>query len=109
MECNDNLKIIKTGFLQKRSRLLKLWNSRFCILTETYFYTYKGIENNSECTNVIALSAIINIQNSENDYKNSFLIKTNDNISYYFIANDDKERNEWINKINETKNQFNNI
>ena len=104
---SDNLKVINTGFLQKRSKLLKFWNSRFCILTETYFYTYKGIENNSECTNVIALSAIIDIKNSENEYKNSFLIKTNDNISYYFIASDDKERNEWIHLIKETKKQNN--
>jgi hypothetical protein len=107
MEGNENLKVIKTGFLQKRSKIFKFWNSRFCILTETYFYTYKGIEKNSECTNAIALSAIINIINSENDYKNSFLIKTNDNISYYFIASDDKERNEWIHLIKETKKQNN--
>ena len=103
MEGNENLKVIKTGFLQKRSKIFKFWNSRFCILTETYFYTYKGIEKNSECTNAIALSAIINIINSENDYKNSFLIKTNDNISYYFIASDNNERNEWINTIKEAK------
>ena len=103
MEGNENLKVIKTGFLQKRSKIFKFWNSRFCILTETYFYTYKGIEKNSECTNAIALSAIINIINSENDYKNSFLIKTNDNNSYYFIASDNNERNEWINTIKEAK------
>ena len=80
MERNYNLEVIKTGFLKKRSKIFKFWNSRFCILTETYFFTYKGIEKNSECTNSIALSAIINVKNTEND----------------------EIRNDWVNIINKT-------
>ena len=101
MERNYNLEVIKTGFLKKRSKIFKFWNSRFCILTETYFFTYQGIEKNSECTNSIALSAIINVKNTENDYINSFSIQTNNSI-LYFIAENNEIRNDWVNIINKT-------
>ena len=90
MESNEPKKmsnVLKAGFLKKRSKYLHLWKTRFCILTTKFLFAFTGIEKDTD-------------SNTDEDLgkQNSFSIRAN-NMLYYFMAENENERNEWINMI----------
>ena len=112
MNSSENGKILLSTYLQKRSKILHLWRSRFCVLTEKYFITYKGTEKNSSSTESINLSECTGVNNSDN-----YLGKSNTfelihrNRSYYFMCKNKEAQEEWIEAIEQIieMNNENNI
>ena len=97
MNSSENGKILLSTYLQKRSRIFHFWRSRFCVLTERYFITYKGTEKNSSSTDSINLSECTRVTNSD-----QYLGKSNTfelvhrNRSYYFMCKNKEAQEEWI-------------
>ena len=92
--------VLKAGFLKKRSKYLHLWKTRFCILTKKFFFAFTGIEKDTDCTMTLELEKCKDCWNTDEDIgkHNSFSIRTN-NMLYYFMAENENERNEWISLI----------
>ena len=100
MNSSENGKILLTAFLQKRSKIFHIWRNRFCVLTERYIISYKGIEKNSQSTESINLSECIRVNNSDQylGKANTFELVHKDR-SYYFICKNREVQEEWIEAI----------
>lgn len=97
--------VLKAGFLKKRSKYLHLWKTRFCILTTKFLFAFTGIEKDTDCTMTLELEKCKDCWNTDEDLgkQNSFSIKST-NMDYYFMAENEKEQNEWISLIKENIN-----
>ena len=119
MNSSENGKILLSTYLQKRSRIFHFWRSRFCVLTERYFITYKGTEKNSSSTDSINLSECTRVNNSDQYLGKSNTFKlVHRNRSYYFMCKNKEAQEEWIealeqiielNNENRIENDNNNI
>lgn len=93
-------KIIKHGFLKKRSKILHLWKTRFFILNEKYLFAFTGVEKDADCTMVMLLENCTDIRVCDSEIKkeNSFCIRFN-GTNYFFRARSEEDRSDWIEKI----------
>ena len=103
---NDNLqneKIIKKGFLNKKSKYLGNWKRRYIVLTENYIFAYTDDTPGSECTMNLTLDESFGPKHlqteSPNEYGFSFC---NDGKIYCFKTNNLEEKNEWFNILRES-------
>ena len=93
--------VIIYGFLQKRSKYIHLWKTRFFILTNNYLFAFTGIENDADCTMALDLSSILEVSDVESNLetKKTFVIKTI-GPNYFFRAEKEGISNKWKNEIN---------
>ena len=93
-------KIVKHGFLKKRSKILHLWKTRFFILNEKYLFAFTGVEKDADCTMTMLLENCDEIRTCDAEIKkdNSFCIRAS-NVNYYFMAKSEEDRRDWIEKI----------
>ena len=96
MDSTPSSKVLKTGFLKKRSKYLHLWKTRFCVLTDKPLFAFTGIEKDADCTMTLLLDNCKDVNNTDQDLgkENTFSINAT-NLTYYFQAENEKERNEW--------------
>ncbi len=106
MDNSDNLqneKIVKKGFLNKKSKYLGNWKKRYIVLTENYIFAYTDDTPGAECTMNLTLSECFgpkHLQMESNDeYGFCFC---NDGKIYCFKTNSLDEKNEWINTLRES-------
>ena len=102
--CNENTSngnVIIYGFLQKRSKYIHLWKTRFFILTNNYLFAFTGIENDADCTMALDLLSILEVTDveSNSETKKTFVIRTV-NANYFFRAEKEAISNKWKNEIN---------
>ena len=102
--CNENTSngnVIIYGFLQKRSKYIHLWKTRFFILTNNYLFAFTGIENDADCTMALDLLSILEVTDveSNSETKKTFVIRTI-NANYFFRAEKEAISNKWKNEIN---------
>ncbi len=91
--------VIIYGFLQKRSKYIHLWKTRFCILTNHYLFAFTGVENDADCTMALLLSNVNSIHIVKG-YKKRFVFSIQcENRNYYFGAENRKIMNKWINEL----------
>ena len=108
---NSPKNVIIYGFLEKRSKYIHLWKTRFFILTNNYLFAFTGIENDADCTMALDLKNIlecIEINNGQKA-KKEFEIRTI-GANYFFRAEKESIMIRWkdeINKIIKTKNMTN--
>ena len=93
--------VIIYGFLQKRSKYIHLWKTRFFILTYNYLFAFTGVENDADCTMALDLNNITEVSeiSSHNTNKKEFIIKTN-TVEYFFRGENENMRTKWIEQIN---------
>ena len=93
--------VIIYGFLQKKSKYMHLWKTRFCILTNHYLFAFTGVENDADCTMALELSSIIEVseEKCEKGTKKAFLITTKTH-NYSFRAENAAIMNKWKDEIN---------
>lgn len=100
MDSKPASKVLKTGFLKKRSKYLHLWKTRFCILTNKYLFAFTGIEKDADCTMTLPLENCIESKKAENELGKEFTFAVNtNNLIYYFQAENEKEQNDWVKLI----------
>ena len=100
MNLSENGKIIMTSYLQKRSRFFHIWQNRFCVLTEKFFFIYKGVEKNSQCIDSINLSECTKVNDSDQylGKRNTFELVHRDR-SYFFMCKNKDTQEEWIEAV----------
>eukprot|EP01084_Bolivina_argentea_P262936 444870_1 len=89
----DKNKIIKQGWLEKKSKHLKSWRFRWCVLTAEYLHIYKEENTSIDAKKVIQLSTIA--VSSHDD--TLFNISGSDN--YWFKAKTESDKTKWVNCI----------
>ena len=95
-------KVIIYGFLQKKSKYVHLWKTRFCILTNHYLFAFTGIENDADCTMALFLSNIINIEETKDKKsKKKVLVLKCKKLDYLFRADEDAIYKIWLDNIKE--------
>ena len=95
----QNEKIVKKGYLYKKSKYLGNWKKRFIVLTENFIFAYVDDQLNSECTMNLTLSDSYGPKNLElgnNEYGFSF---SNEGTIYCFKSNNLEEKNSWFNTL----------
>ena len=94
-------RVIIYGFLQKRSKYIHLWKTRFFILTNHYLFAFTGIENDADCTMAIELSSIKEVSEVEckKDTKKAFVIRTL-STNYFFRAENLGIMYKWKDELN---------
>ena len=92
--------VIIYGFLQKRSKYIHLWKTRFFILTQNYLFAFTGVENDADCTMALDLISIESVSEilSENKTKKEFVVKTLGG-DYYLRAENDNIMKKWKDEI----------
>ena len=99
----QNEKIIKKGYLFKKSKYLGNWKKRYIVLTENFIFAYVDDQPNSECTMNLTLSdsygpKYLKLENN-NEYGFSFC---NEGTIYNFKSNNKEERDSWFNTLRES-------
>eukprot|EP01084_Bolivina_argentea_P245938 411682_1 len=86
----DKNKIIKQGWLSKKSQHLGLWKSRWIVLTAEYLYSFRTQTMNGKVTKIKLLRSLLSSQ-----YDTTFRLKAN-GTSYLFKAQTQIEKQNWI-------------
>ena len=102
---NDNIpqeKIIKKGFLEKKSRYLGIWKKRYIVLTQNYIFAYVDDKKDSECTMNLTVADSYgpkHLQLENGEYGFSF---SNEGTIYCFKTKQLDEKNSWFDNLRET-------
>ena len=106
MSINDNTsneKIVKTGFLLKRSKYLGKWKKRFIVLTDNYILAYTNDQRGAECTMNLTIKDSFGPKHfdtgNDNEYGFSF---ANEGKVYSFKTDKKNIKDEWFNLLRET-------
>ena len=103
---NDNgqqEKIIKKGFLYKKSRYLGVWKRRYIVLTQNYIFAYVDDHPNSECTMNLTVADSFGPKHLQLENENEFGFSfSNEGVVYCFKTNNREEKNAWFNSFRET-------
>ena len=102
---NDNLqneKIIKKGFLFKKSKYLGNWKERYIVLTNNYIFSYTDDKPDAECTMNLVLKECFGPKLLEMDNQKEFgFCFCNDGKIYCFKTTNSQEKNEWFTTLRE--------
>lgn len=97
--------IIKTGFLEKRSKYLKNWKKRFIVLTTHSILSYVDKTEGSDCTMNLELSECTNFEKIKDESGlETTLSFVNDGKIYLLKGTDEKEIEDWFKLIMENVN-----
>ena len=99
----QNEKIVKKGYLYKKSKYLGTWKKRYIVLTKNFIFAYVDDQPNSECTMNLTLSdsygpKYLKLENN-NDYGFSF---SNEGTIYCFRSDNKEETDSWFNILRES-------
>lgn len=93
--------IIKEGWIEKRSKYVKEWRSRWMVLTPRFLCTFKKQQDyRSSPTEKINLRLCATVKSAEDDVgrAHSFRVDTSAR-SYFFTSKDMTEKEAWIGAI----------
>ena len=107
MISSEGGKVLLSKYLQKRSKVLHMWNPRFCVLTEKYLITYKEKGNGSNSSKSINLAECTGVKNSDKALNKNYTFELfHKDRSHYFVCNDRITQDEWIKKIKKVINDL---
>lgn len=93
-------RIVKAGWVHKRSAFLKQWRKRWLVLRESTLCTYKGKELRGNPTMSLNISEITEAVASVLEVERDFCFKVVSIKDYYMTVESDKELCIWLNLIN---------
>ncbi|XP_057536354.1 pleckstrin homology domain-containing protein 1-like [Amaranthus tricolor] len=93
----------RVGWLTKQGEYIKTWRRRWFVLKQGKLLWFKEstITRTSVPRGVIHVSRCLTVKGAEDSINkpSAFEISTSDGSTMYFIADSDKEKEEWINSI----------
>ena len=93
----ENEKIIKKGFLLKKSKYLGNWKRRFVVLTNNYILAYTDAKPGAECTMNLSLLDTFGPKHLQLESQEEFGFSfCNDNKIYCFKTKNVEEKNDWF-------------
>ena len=92
----------RVGWLQKQGEHIKTWRRRWFVLKAGHIFWFKGndVTPQSQPRGVIEVKTCLSVKGAEDALNKpcAFEISTNFD-TMYFIADSDKEKEDWINSI----------
>eukprot|EP00898_Chlorokybus_atmophyticus_P004334 jgi/Chlat1/4901/Chrsp31S04910 len=94
----------RSGWLMKQGEYIKTWRRRWFVLKEGRIFWFKEntVTSMSKPRGVIQVDRCVSVKGAEDaiNMPNAFEISTHDSTRpMYFIADTDKEKEEWINAV----------
>ena len=92
----------RTGWLMKQGEYIKTWRRRWFILKRGKLFWFKEsiISRSSKPRGIIPVAACLTVKGAEDVLNRPFSFElTMGRETMYFIADSDKEKEEWINSI----------
>ncbi|KNA24155.1 hypothetical protein SOVF_018540 [Spinacia oleracea] len=93
----------RVGWLTKQGEYIKTWRRRWFVLKQGKLLWFKEstVSRTSIPRGVIQVGRCLTVKGAEDTLNKpfSFEISTSDGCTMYFIADSDKEKEEWINSI----------
>jgi hypothetical protein len=92
----------RTGWLLKQGEYLKTWRRRWFVLKRGKLFWFKNafLSSASKPRGVISVTAFLTVKGAEDVLHKPFAFElTTSRETMYFIADTDKEKEEWINSI----------
>eukprot|EP00826_Nyctotherus_ovalis_P065674 TRINITY_DN9659_c0_g1_i10.p1 TRINITY_DN9659_c0_g1~~TRINITY_DN9659_c0_g1_i10.p1 ORF type:complete len:143 (-),score=25.97 TRINITY_DN9659_c0_g1_i10:90-518(-) len=97
MENSETIRILKEGWLKKRSKYLKMWKRRWVVMTPTHIYTYKNYKRYINPTESISITSYRlqadALKNTKKEYTFGIV---GDERTFYFQGENNEERKSWI-------------
>ena len=93
--------------MQKSSKYIHLWKTRFFILTNHYLFAFTGIENDADCTMALDLSTVTEVEKVDcsKERKKEFIIRSI-TVNYFLRAENESIMNKWITELNKILNEI---
>ena len=99
----QNEKIVKKGYLYKKSKYLGNWKRRYIVLTEKYIFAFVDDQPNSECTMNLTLSDSYGPKHLQlENNKEHGISFSNEGTIYCFKSDKEEEANSWFNTLRES-------
>ena len=109
LKSKDRGKALLNTYLQKRSKVLKMWNPRFCVLTEKFLITYKEKGDGSTSSKSIDLAECTSVKNADKLLNKDYTFElVHKDRSHFFVCNDRITQDEWIKTIKKVINDLRN-
>ena len=93
-------RIVKAGWIHKRSAYLRQWRKRWLVLRESSLSTYKSKDVSQNSTMYLTLNDISEAVASTLEFDRDFCFKVVSDAEYYMTVDSDKEMCIWLNLIN---------
>ncbi|KAL5721100.1 Fatty acid synthase subunit beta [Ranunculus cassubicifolius] len=92
----------RTGYLTKQGEYIKTWRRRWFVLKQGKLFWFKEshITRSSKPRGVIPVNTCLTVKGAEDVLNKPFAFELSTNVeTMYFIADSEKEKEEWINSI----------
>ncbi|PIA59350.1 hypothetical protein AQUCO_00400321v1 [Aquilegia coerulea] len=92
----------RTGWLTKQGEYIKTWRRRWFVLKQGKLFWFKEsqVNRSSKPRGVIPVGTCLTVKGAEDVLNKQFAFELSTNSeTMYFIADSDKEKEEWINSI----------
>lgn len=96
-------RIIKSGWVQKRSAYLKQWRRRWLVMREMNLCTYKSKDTSQRTTMNLSITEITEAVPTVLEIEKDFCFKVVCGEEYYMTVDSDKELCLWVNLINHVR------
>jgi hypothetical protein len=93
-------RIVKAGWVHKRSAYLKQWRKRWLVLRETSLSTYKTKDLGQNSTMFLTLADVSEAVASTLEFDRDFCFKVVADAEYFMTVESDKDMCIWLNLIN---------
>ena len=104
MEIATKPKVVKVGWVRKRSAYLKQWRGRWLVLSTAYICTYKTEDVSQQPTERIPISSVTELSAQQPDLPPFSTFKVTTPTRVYYMSSDSSASNEdWLRAIEETR------
>ncbi|XP_058109165.1 pleckstrin homology domain-containing protein 1-like [Magnolia sinica] len=92
----------RTGWLTKQGEYIKTWRRRWFVLKQGHLFWFKEshVTRSSKSRGIIPVRTCLTVKGAEDVLNKQFAFELSTNReTMYFIADSEKEKEEWINSI----------
>ena len=92
----------RAGWLMKQGEHIKTWRRRWFVLKggKIFWFKYDGVDAQSEPRGAIDVSRCLSVKGAEDAINKQYAFEVSTNFeTMYFIADNDKDKEDWINAI----------
>lgn len=92
----------RTGWLMKQGEYIKTWRRRWFVLKRGKLFWFKDshVSRDSRPRGVVPVASCLTVKGAEDVINRQFAFElTTSQETMYFIADSDKEKEEWINSV----------
>mmetsp|Transcript_14399 Transcript_14399/g.17450 ORF Transcript_14399/g.17450 Transcript_14399/m.17450 type:complete len:118 (+) Transcript_14399:99-452(+) len=95
----------RAGWLQKQGKFIKTWRRRYCVMKDGKIFWFKTdkLDSTSQTRGIIDISQCLSVRGAEEVLNKPFTFEISvGQKTEYFIADTEKEKEDWISAIGST-------